>query len=90
VIEVGPHVGYAKNKFGLEPCSMKEKFERKFLRRDLFRFAIAGTGSALIGSQALEPAFAQSVDLNSKRRARYQADSAEVRNFYRVNSYPAR
>ena len=74
VIEIGPHVGYAKNKVGLEPCSMKEKFERKFLRRDLFRFAIAGTGSALIGSQAPEPAFAQSVDLNSKRRARYQAE----------------
>ena len=69
---------------------MEEKFERKFLRRDLFRLAIAGTGSALIGSRVAEPAFAQPVDLKSKRRARYQADSPEVRNFYRVNSYPAR
>ena len=25
-----------------------------------------------------------------KRKARYQANSTEVRNFYRVNSYPAR
>ena len=70
--------------------SMQDNFERKFPRRDLFRFAMAGTGAALIGSQLPEPASAQSVDLKSKRRARYQADSAEVRNFYRVNSYPAR
>jgi hypothetical protein len=69
---------------------MKEDFERKFPRRDLFRLAIAGAGVAVIGSQLPEPAFAESVDLKSKRRARYQADSAEVRNFYRVNSYPAR
>jgi hypothetical protein len=69
---------------------MKEKFERKLLRRDLLRLVIAGTGSALIGSQVPEPAFAQPVDLKSKRRARYQADSSEVRDFYRVNSYPAR
>jgi hypothetical protein len=51
---------------------------------------MAGTGAALIGSQLPEPASAQSVDLKSKRRARYQAESAEVRNFYRVNSYPNR
>jgi hypothetical protein len=69
---------------------MPEKFERKFPRRDLLRLAMAGTGAALIGSQLSQPASAQSVDLKSKRRARYQADSAEVRNFYRVNSYPTR
>jgi hypothetical protein len=69
---------------------MQENRERKFPRRDLLRFAIAGTGAALIESQLQEPASAQSVDLKSKRRARYKADSAEVRNFYRVNSYPTR
>jgi hypothetical protein len=69
---------------------MPENFERKFPRRDLLRLAMAGTGVALIGSQLPAPASAQSVDLKSKRRARYQADSAEVRNFYRVNSYPTR
>ena len=69
---------------------MPENFERKFPRRDLLRLAMAGTGAALIGSQLPEAASAQSVDLKSKRRARYQADSAEVRNFYRVNSYPTR
>ena len=30
------------------------------------------------------------VDLKDKRKARYRADSAEVQNFYRVNSYPVR
>jgi hypothetical protein len=69
---------------------MQDNFERKFPRRDLLRLAIAGTGATLIGSQLPAPASAQSVDLKSKRRARYQADSAEVRNFYRVNSYPVR
>jgi hypothetical protein len=69
---------------------MRDDLERKFPRRDLLRFAIAGTGTALIGSQLPRPASAESVDLKSKRRARYNPDSAEVRNFYRVNSYPAR
>jgi hypothetical protein len=69
---------------------MQKNFERKFPRRDLLRLAVAGTGVALIGSQSLEPAAAQSFDLKNKRRSRYQADSAEVRNFYRVNSYPTR
>jgi len=69
---------------------MQEDLERKFPRRDLLRFAIAGSGAALIGAQLPEPASARSVDLKSKRRALYDPDSAEVRNFYRVNSYPAR
>jgi hypothetical protein len=69
---------------------MQSNFERKFPRRDLLRFAIAGTGATLIGAQLQEPASAESVDLKSKRRARYDPDSAEVRNFYRVNSYPTR
>jgi hypothetical protein len=52
--------------------------------------SICGTGAALIDSQLQQPASAQSVDLRSKRRVRYDADSAEVRNVYRVNSYPTR
>ena len=69
---------------------MQSNFERKFPRRDLLRLAITGTGAALIGAHLPEPAAAESVDLKSKRRARYNPDSAEVRNFYRVNSYPTR
>jgi hypothetical protein len=59
-------------------------------RRDLLSFVLAGAGAAAVNTVAAEPAAAKSVDLKAKRRARYQADSAEVRNFYRVNSYPAR
>jgi hypothetical protein len=69
---------------------MREDLERKFPRRDLLRVAIAGAGTALIGAQLPSSASAESVDLKSKRRARYNPDSAEVRNFYRVNSYPDR
>ncbi len=68
---------------------MKTPFDGKFVRRDLLRLAIAGAGAGLAGSQLIEPAQAAPVDLTSKRRSRYQANSAEVRNFYRVNSYPA-
>jgi hypothetical protein len=51
---------------------------------------LAGAGAAAVNAVAAEPAAAKSVDLKEKRKARYQADSAEVRNFYRVNNYPAR
>jgi hypothetical protein len=56
----------------------------------LLRFAIAGAGTAAASTLAPDPAAAAPVDLANKRKARYQANSAEVRDFYRVNSYPAR
>jgi hypothetical protein len=70
---------------------MKERLEIKLHRRDLLRLAMVGAGAAAT-SAVLEPesAAAASVDLNYKRRPRYQANSAEVRNFYRVNAYPTR
>lgn len=69
---------------------MKQNPNRNIRRRDLLRVALAGAGvtaaSALLPGQAP----AKPVDMKDKRRARYQANSAEVRNFYRVNSYPTR
>ena len=59
-------------------------------RRDLLRVVIAGVGATAASALLPEPAFAKPVDMKDKRRARYQANSAEVRNFYRVNSYPTR
>jgi hypothetical protein len=59
-------------------------------RRDLLGLVLAGTGAAVVNTAAPEPAAAKPVDLTDKRKARYQANSAEVRNFYRVNAYPAR
>ena len=69
---------------------MKERRKTIVRRRDLLGLALAGAGAAVTNAVAAEPAAAKSVDLKDKRKARYQPDSAEVRNFYRVNSYPAR
>jgi hypothetical protein len=69
---------------------MKERPRTKFRRRDLLRLAIAGAGAAAVSVVVSEPADAEPVDLRDKRKARYQPNSAEVRNFYRVNSYPVR
>ena len=59
-------------------------------RRYLLRLAIAGVGAAAASTVVPAPVSAKPVDLQNKRKARYQANSAEVQNFYRVNSYPAR
>jgi hypothetical protein len=67
---------------------MKER--PKVHRRDLLGAVLAGAGAAVMSSVTPQPVAAKSVDLKDKRKARYQANSAEVRNFYRVNSYPAR
>jgi hypothetical protein len=69
---------------------MKERLKTIMRRRDLLRFAIAGAGAAAASTLVPETVAAKPVDLRDKRKARYQASSAEVRNFYRVNSYPAR
>ena len=69
---------------------MKGRLLTMVHRRDLLRFAIAGTGAAAASTLVPEPVSATRVDLNEKRKARYQASSEEVQNFYRVNSYPAR
>jgi hypothetical protein len=69
---------------------MKERLTTIVRRRDLLRVAITSAGAAAASTMVLEPASAKPVDLKDKRKARYQANSTEVRNFYRVNSYPAR
>jgi hypothetical protein len=62
--------------------------QREFLRRDLLRLTIGGAGLAAAGQLLPAAATAKSVDMKDKRRARYHADSAEIQEFYRVNSYP--
>ena len=59
-------------------------------RRDLLRLAIAGIGAAAASTVVPAPVSAKPVDLQNKRKARNQSNSAEVQNFYRVNSYPTR
>jgi hypothetical protein len=69
---------------------MKDRLKTIIRRRDLLRIAVAGTGAAAASTLVLEAAPAKPVDLTDKRRARYQANSPEVEDFYRVNKYPAR
>jgi len=57
-------------------------------RRDLLAFAVAGAATAAADTVVPTPAAAAPVNLKDKRKARYQADSPEVKNFYRVNKYP--
>ena len=71
---------------------MKGQLLAKVHRRELFRLVTAGavaTGSAtlvpIVGSVAAAP-----LGSAEKRRARYQANSTEVQEFYRVNRYPAK
>jgi hypothetical protein len=59
-------------------------------RRDLFRVAIAGTAVVAIETLAFEAVAAEPAGNANKRKARYQANSAEVKDFNRVISYPAR
>ena len=58
-------------------------------RRGLLRAVISGAAaSAAITAVALETTVAKPSATSDKRRARYQSNSAEVRDFYRVNRYP--
>jgi hypothetical protein len=59
-------------------------------RRDLLGLAIASAAAAAAITGVPEPASAAPVDLRAKRKGRYQANSPEVKDFYRVNKYPAR
>jgi hypothetical protein len=69
---------------------MKQKDKRAVGRRDFLR---ALGGGATLAAAAAAPlaseAVADSESNDEKRKARYQANSAEVQTYYRVNRYPA-
>jgi hypothetical protein len=69
---------------------MKERLKTSIRRRDLLGVVIMGAGVTTLSAVVPESADAKAVDLKDKRKARYRAKSAEVQNFYRVNSYPVR
>jgi hypothetical protein len=58
-------------------------------RRDLLRALAIGTVSAAATGVAPTPAHADTETPDEKRKTRYQANSAQVQTFYRVNRYPA-
>jgi hypothetical protein len=70
-------------------ASMKSFLLAKVRRRDVFRAAAAGAAIAASGTTAIEAAGAEPTG-SAKRKARYQPNSPEVQNFYRVNRYPVR
>jgi len=59
-------------------------------RRDVLRALGVGAGAAAVATSVplVEPAAAQGVTDAEKRKARYQPNSADVQNYYRVNRYP--
>jgi hypothetical protein len=59
-------------------------------RRDFLRVLGGGAGLAAVAAAPLATeAMADSESNDEKRKARYQANSAEVQTYYRVNRYPA-
>jgi hypothetical protein len=68
---------------------MKERLSATFDRRDLFRAMMTSAAVAAAASAGgLETAAAKPRTGADKRRARYQPNSKEVQEFYRVNRYP--
>jgi hypothetical protein len=68
---------------------MKAGLRLNVHRRHLLRFALA-TAAARSGTLATEAVAAEQFAGPNKRKSRYQPNSTEVRDFYRVNSYPTR
>jgi hypothetical protein len=69
---------------------MKGRVQAAVYRRDLLRLSVVSTAAVTVGTLTIEPIVAEPTGSAGKRKARYRANSAEVQNFYRVNSYPAR
>jgi len=70
---------------------MKSEPKTKLGRRDFLRAVGAGAGVAVATSAPLATqAVADTENNDEKRKARYRADSAEVKTYYRVNGYPSK
>lgn len=67
---------------------MKQGNKTKIDRRDLLRALGAGAGAAASPAAFVTEAQADSGTNDEKRKARYDANSEDVKAFYRVNHYP--
>jgi hypothetical protein len=65
---------------------MNDRLSPRLARRDLL--CILAAGAAAATASACDSA--EAAEFPDKRKARYQADSADVQSFYRVNRYPAK
>ena len=67
---------------------MKQDDKSKFGRRDFLRAMGASAGLAVTAAAPLATEAQAAESPSEERKARYKADSDDVKNFYRVNSYP--
>jgi hypothetical protein len=67
---------------------MSERLHPTVARRDVLRALTLGVGAAVAATAPLTPARAADERKTKDGRARYQPNSADIQNFYRVNRYP--
>ena len=67
---------------------MRQDSKAQVDRRDLLRVLGIGASAVVAPGAQVSEAQADSENNDEKRKARYQADSADVKAFYRVNNYP--
>ena len=67
---------------------MKQQEKSKLGRRDFLRAIGAGAGVAVAAAAPLASEAVASETDAEKKQARYQANSADVQTFYKVNRYP--
>jgi hypothetical protein len=68
---------------------MKTEPKANLARRTFLRALGVGAGVAATPAVLVTRAAADSENDDEKRKARYKADSEEVKTFYRVNRYPS-
>jgi hypothetical protein len=70
--------------------SMSERHKGTIGRRQLLRAGMIGFVATAASAVEIGTVAADTETDSEKRKARFQANSAEVQNFYRVNRYPKR
>ena len=69
---------------------MADRHKATIGRRQLLRTGVLGFLATATSTLESGTVAADTETYSEKRKARYQASSAEVQNFYRVNRYPKR
>ena len=69
---------------------MADRHKGTIGRRQLLRTGVLGIIATTISARESGAVAADTETNSEKRKARYQANSAEVQTFYRVNRYPKR
>ena len=68
---------------------MKQQEKTKLGRRDFLRAVGVGAGVAVTAAAPLATEDAAAESDADKKKPRYQANSADVQTFYKVNRYPS-